>query len=270
MTAMLKSENCTIKNKNGVMYISFPLFENAGGVKHCFSTRIGGVSTGQYAQMNLSYTNGDDEKCVDENFKRICDCIGVSPRSVVKTHQTHTVNFKKITSVTEKTESDIDGIITNVRGITLCASFADCVPLLFYCPNKNVIAAVHSGWRGTVGEIGRLAVEKLCADYGCRADEILTVVGPAICKDCYEVDNTVIDKVKAMPYVTDTAYYEKDNGKYQLDLKEVCRQTLKYAGITDEHLLVSDICTCCNSDYLHSHRATGGKRGNLCALIALE
>lgn len=267
---MLKSGNCTIRTCEGVMYITFPIFEKAGGVKHCFSTKIGGVSQGRYSQMNLSYTNGDDLKAVRENFKRICKCIDVRPDSVVVTRQTHTVNIRDVYTKDDILPPDTDGLITDKSGITLCSSFADCVPILFYCKNRHVIATAHSGWRGTVNEIGRLMVEKMAADYNCNPDDVLCVIGPAICKNCYEVDDTVMDKIKLLPYVTTDAYYKKTNGRYQLDLKEVCRQTLIEAGIAYDHILVSDICTCCNSEFLHSHRATGGKRGNLCALIALD
>ena len=267
---MFKSSNCTINSSDGVLYITFPIFEKTGKVKHCFSTKIGGVSEGRYSQMNLSYTNGDDEDRVTENFRRICRCIDVCPDSIVKSHQTHTVNIMDVESPDQVIPPDIDGLITNKKGITLCSSYADCVPLLFCDPNKNVIASSHSGWRGTVGEIGRLTVEKMARDYGCDPGDILAVIGPAICQKCYEVDNLVIDKLKKIDYLDlSNAVKPQPNGHYLLDLKEVCRQELLKAGVSDSQILVSDLCTCCNSDFLHSHRATGGKRGNLCALIAL-
>ncbi len=267
---MLTSQNCKINEKNGVIFITFPIFEKAGGIKHCFSTRIGGVSQGRYSEMNLSYSNGDVEASVDENFKRICDCIEVETESVVKTHQTHTTNVVRVEKRGELS-NDIDGLITDKKGITLCSSFADCVPLLFYDPVKKVIASSHSGWRGTVGEIGKKTVEKMVNEYSSKKENVLAVIGPSICKDCYEVDDAVISRIKEMTYLNlDKVLTDKGNGHYQLDLKEVCRQTLLYSGLKEENILVSDICTCCNSEYLHSHRATGGERGNLCAFIALS
>lgn len=268
---MLKSSNCGVNFKNEIMYISFPIFEKVGGVKHCFSTRLGGVSRGRYSTMNLSYSNGDDNSAVYENFKRICSCIDVSPESVVKSHQTHTVNIVNVTRKGQVVPEGTDGLITNERGITLCSSYADCVPLLFYDPVKKVIASSHSGWRGTAGEIGRLTVERMISDYGCRAENILAAVGPAICQECYEVDDTVISALKLIQYLDLTAAVKPHGeGHYLLDLKEICRQELVFAGVNPSNILVSDICTCCNSEYLHSHRATGGERGNLCAFISLE
>jgi len=267
---VLESNNCRINLMNEVLYITFPIFEEASGIKHCFSTRVGGVSRGRYSEMNLSYSNGDETAAVDENFKRICSCIDVSPDSVVKSHQTHTVNIVDVTARGQLIPEGTDGLITNVEGITLCSSYADCVPLLFYDPVKRVVASSHSGWRGTAGEIGRLTVEKMQKDYGCIPENILAVVGPAICKDCYEVDETVISALKKIKYLNlDAATEPHGEGHYLLDLKEVCRQELVFAGVRTESILVSDICTCCNREYLHSHRATKGERGNLCAFIAL-
>ncbi len=267
---MLKSQNCNIKEKNGVVYITFPIFEKEKGIKHGFSTRIGGVSEGRYSEMNLSYTNGDKKENVDENFLRICEAIGVETESVVMTHQTHTVNIEKVEKVCELPE-DIDGLITDIKGITLCSSYADCVPLLFYDKEGKAIASAHSGWRGTVGEIGRLTVEKMVSEYHCNKENILAVVGPSICKKCYEVDDAVIDKFKALEYLDISEISDdKGNGHYQLDLKLACKKILLRSGLLEEHILVSDICTCCQSKYLHSHRATGGERGNLCAFIALS
>ena len=267
---MLKSDNCNINMKNGVMYITFPIFEKTVKVKHCFSTRNGGVSKGRYAKMNLSYSNGDSKENVDENFRRICECIGVDTASVTKTHQTHTVNIKNVYEVGEELPPDIDGLITDKKGITLCSSYADCVPLLFLDPEREVIASSHSGWRGTCGEIGRLTVERMVSDYGCEKQNILAVVGPSICKDCYEVDETVAEKFRELGYLDlSKLLFNKGNGHYLLDLKEACRQILVYAGLLNENILVSDICTCCNSQALHSHRATGGNRGNLCAFMQL-
>lgn len=266
---MLISNNCTVNTKNGVMYITFPLLEKAG-IRHCFSTRIGGVSKGKYSDMNLSYTNKDDKASVDENFRRICQCIDVDQRNLVLSKQTHSVNIVNVTEIGQIMHDDTDGMITNVKDAVLCSSYADCVPLIFYDPIKSVVALSHSGWRGTVGEIGRLTVERMQSDYGCNASDILSVIGPAICKNCYEVDDTVINEINQMSItIPDGAITKKENGKYLLDLKTVCEATLLHSGITKEHILKSDICTCCNSKYLHSHRATGGERGILCSMICI-
>ena len=266
---MLKSTNCNIKSQDGVLYITFPILEKFG-VRHCFSTRIGGVSNGKYSAMNLSYTGGDSKESVDENFRRICKVIDADPKNLVFSKQTHTVNIVNISKKGEVVPPDTDGMITNVEGAVLCSSFADCVPLIFYDPIKKVVAASHSGWRGTVGEIGRLTVERMQSDYGCNPQNIVAVIGPSICMDCYEVDDTVITEVNKMSIeIPPHALMVKCGGKYQLDLKELCRLTLIKAGIKDSNILKSDICTCCNSEYLHSHRATGGERGILCSLIYL-
>ncbi len=266
---MLKSNNCNINEKDGVVYITFPILEKSG-VKHGFSTRIGGVSVGKYSTMNLSYNNGDDTAAVEENFSRICKALGVEKDGLVLSRQTHTTNIVNVTEKGQQIPPDTDGMITNVKGAVLCSSYADCVPLIFYDPVRQVIASSHSGWRGTVGGIGRLTVERMQKDYGCDPKDILAVIGPSICKDCYEVDDMVITEVNKMGIaITESVITVKGDGKYQLDLKELCYATLISAGISPDNILKSDICTCCNSKYLHSHRATGGERGILCSLISL-
>ena len=268
---MLESKNCQINIRDEVCFITFPNLSETGLVNHGFSTRLGGVSEGRYSTMNLSHTNGDNPEAVKENFKRICKAIGVEVSSLVTTHQTHTVNIMNIESKLDNVPDDIDGIITNKKGITLCSSYADCVPLIFLDPVKKVIATSHSGWRGTVGLIGKLTAEKMVSDYGCDLKDIKVAIGPAICKDCYEVDDVVAQKIKDMNFLKiSKCLYDKGNGHYMLDLKEVCYQTLIHTGLKKENILVSDICTCCNSEYLHSHRATKGERGNLMAFIALK
>lgn len=266
---MLKSNNCNINEKDGLVYITFPILEKAG-IKHGFSTRVGGVSTGKYSTMNLSYNNGDDATAVDENFRRICKAIGVDKNSLVFSHQTHTTNIVNITEKGQLVPPDTDGMITDVVGAVLCTSYADCVPLIFYDPKRKVIASSHSGWRGTVGGIGKLTAQRMQSDYGCDPKDILAVIGPSICKDCYEVDDTVINCVNKMDItIPESAIKVKGSGKYQLDLKELCFSTLISSGVDPKNILKSDICTCCNSKYLHSHRATGGERGILCSLISL-
>ncbi|MBO7218011.1 MAG: laccase domain-containing protein, partial [Clostridia bacterium] len=139
-----------------------------------------------------------------------------------------------------------------------------------YDPKKKVVATSHSGWRGTVAEIGKKTVGIMASDYGCNPKDIIAAIGPSILNCCYEVDDPVINEIKKLSYLDFQACFsEKENGKYMLNLAEVNREILINAGLSPENIDVSDLCTCCNSEYLHSHRKTGGKRGNLAAFISL-
>ncbi len=263
----------------GVPFLKYPILEKEGLVEHGISTRLGGVSEGFLGSMNLSYTRGDDPAHVDENYRRMAAAIGVKPEHMVCTHQTHTTNVRIVTredagkGVTrEKDYTDVDGLITNVPGICLVTFYADCVPLYFVDPVKKVIGLSHSGWRGTVGKIGKVTVELMQKTYGSDPKDILAAIGPSICQDCYEVSEDVIVKFqksfeeKYWPEL----FYQKENGKYQLNLWKANELVFEEAGILKKHIAVTNVCTHCNPDILFSHRTTGNKRGNLSAFLALK
>lgn len=263
----------------GVPFLKYPILEKEGLVEHGISTRLGGVSEGFLGSMNLSYTRGDDPAHVDENYRRMAAAIGVKPEHMVCTHQTHTTNVRIVTredagkGVTrEKDYTDVDGLITNVPGICLVTFYADCVPLYFVDPVKKVIGMSHSGWRGTVGKIGKVTVELMQKTYGSDPKDILAAIGPSICQDCYEVSEDVIVKFqksfeeKYWPEL----FYQKENGKYQLNLWKANELVFEEAGILKKHIAVTNVCTHCNPDILFSHRTTGNKRGNLSAFLALK
>ena len=267
------------ENTDSVPYLEYPMLKDTGIVRHGFSTRLGGVSEGYYASMNLSFDRGDKKEAVAENFRRIGEALGVRCEDMVLSRQTHTTNVRIVTDADrgkgitrERDYTDVDGLVTNVPGICLVTSYADCVPLFFVDPVKKVIGLSHSGWRGTVGKIGRKTVELMHERFGSDPADILAAVGPSVCMDCYEVSGDVIEKFKeAFPEnCWDQLFYEKPDGKYQLDLWKANELIFLEAGIAPEHIAVTNVCTHCNSRILYSHRAMGDKRGNLCAFLALK
>jgi len=258
-------------------YLAFPILRRETSVRHLFSTRLGGVSEGIYSSMNLSYTRGDRKEAVDENFRRIGEILGYGPERFVLSDQTHTTNVRIVTSedlgkgiVRPKDYSDVDGLITDEPGIVLGTFYADCVPLYFYDPVKRVIALSHSGWRGTVSGMGQVTVDKMVQAFGCDPGDMIAAIGPSICQDCYEVSEDVAHEFeKEFPGHEKELLLPKAGAKYQLDLWKANEIVLTRAGIRREHLEVTDVCTCCNPDYLFSHRASNGKRGNLGAFMVL-
>ena len=267
------------ENTDSVPYLEYPMLKDTGIVRHGFSTRLGGVSEGYYASMNLSFDRGDKKEAVAENFRRIGEALGVRCEDMVLSRQTHTTNVRIVTDADrgkgitrERDYTDVDGLVTNVPGICLVTSYADCVPLFFVDPVKKVIGLSHSGWRGTVGKIGRKTVELIHERFGSDPADILAAVGPSVCMECYEVSGDVIGKFKEAFSENwwDQLFYEKPDGKYQLDLWKANELIFQESGILPEHIAVTNICTHCNSDILYSHRAAGDKRGNLCAFLALK
>lgn len=269
----------TVKENRGVTYLSFPILEDTGLVSHAFSTRLGGVSKGNFATMNFSFTRGDDRDDVLENYRRMAAALGVDRERMVLTWQTHTTNVRRVTEedegkgiVRDRDYRDVDGLITDIPGITLVTFFADCVPLYFLDPVHKAIGLSHSGWRGTVKRMGQVTVDAMKEAFGTRPEDIIACIGPSICGDCYEVGEEVADEFADAFHEKyhDVILLKKQNGKYQLDLWKANEIVLKEAGIKGDNLTVTNICTYCNPQLLFSHRRTAERRGNLCAFLSLK
>ncbi len=267
------------KRVGEVLYLTYPLLESTEIVKHGFSTRVGGVSEGVCSTMNLSFSRGDDENAVRENFRRMAKTLDVEENCFVFSHQTHTTNVRKVTledkgkGLTRPLDyQDVDGLVTNVPGLCLSTFYADCVPLYFVDPVRRAIGLSHSGWRGTVGKIGAVTVGKMQEEYGSNPEDIIAAIGPSICQECYEVSEDVIVEFQNNfdKKHWNELSYKKENGKYQLNLWKANEIVLAEAGILKEHIAVTNLCTCCNYETLFSHRASQGKRGNLAAFLALK
>ena len=282
MEFVRKKQNTELleQEKNGVRYLQFPAFSETGVCRHLFSTRIGGVSTGDLGTMNLSYSRGDKKENVDENFRRIAEVLDSDVKNFVLSQQTHTTNVRVVTNedrgkgvIEELDYTDVDGLITNVPGVVLATFYADCVPLYFVDPVKKVIGLSHSGWRGTVNKMGKVTVDTMVKEYGCNRADILAAIGPSICVDCYEVSRDVADAF-AEAFMgadnLDKIVRPKSEEKAMLDLWQANYAVFLEAGIEPEHITLPDICTACNKELLFSHRASNGKRGNLGAFLMLE
>ena len=268
-----------IKENKGVVWLSYPAFEKFPDIVQAFSTRLGGVSQGIYSSMNLSFTRGDDDAAVHENYRRFAAAVGFEAEDIVTSDQTHTANVRVITEedrgngITKPRQyTDVDGMITNVPGLVLATFYADCVPLYFVDPVHHAIGLSHSGWRGTVAKIGAVTVERMHEEYGSDPGDIYSAIGPSICQDCYEVSEDVIQEFRTAfgRKDWDVLFYRKENGKYQLNLWEANRIIMQEAGIREEHISMPGICTCCNPEFLFSHRASHGKRGNLGAFLGIR
>ena len=262
----------------GVEYLTFPYLEKTGIVSHLFSTRIGGASEGIYASMNLSYARGDRKEAVDENFRRIAEIMGREIQDFVLSDQTHTANVRKVTEedrgkgiVYQKDYCDVDGLITNERHIVLATFYADCVPLFLVDKKHRAIGLSHSGWKGTAGRMGEHTLLAMREAYGTNPEDVEIGIGPSICKDCYEVGEDVTEAFAAgfPDKVRKDILFAKGGGKYHLDLWKANEYIFRMAGVPKEQISVTDICTCCNPNYLFSHRASQGKRGNLGAFLCL-
>ena len=262
------------ENEDGsrLLLLKYPLLERTGIVEHCFTTRLGGVSTDIFSTMNLSFTRGDEEAAVRENYRRLARALGAEVGRFVCSDQTHTVNVRRVTAADagkgltrERDYRDVDGLITDEPGLVLSTFYADCVPLYLVDPVHRAIGMSHSGWRGTAARMGAVTLSAMQEAYGTRPEDVVCAVGPSICKDCYEVSAEIL--AESEKNSVGMAHADK---KYQLDLWKANEIIFQEAGVRKEHLAVTDICTCCNPKLLFSHRASHGKRGNLGGFLYLK
>lgn len=286
------------KSNQEMAYFTFAGLEQTGIVEHFFTTRYGGVSSDYLYSLNFSYSQGDTKENVDENYRRAAAHLGMTSSDIVCSQQTHTTNVRQVTAadkgkgvVRERDYSDVDGLITNEKGIVLATFYADCVPLFIVDPVNKAIGLSHSGWRGTVGKMGKVTLDKMRAAYGTKPEEVRVAIAPSICQSCYEVSedvalafgkNFVRDDEKAVEYlmryrqnytqkdIDNCLMNPKENGKYQLNLWYANFRVFRDAGVPNQNIEVTDVCTCCNSALLFSHRASKGRRGNLGAFMMLK
>ena len=264
---------------NDVTILKFPMLESLPTVEHLFTTKEGGVSKGDFATMNVSFTRGDEREAVLENYRRIAGIFEVKLSDIVVSHQTHTTNVLRVTKedggkgvIYDRDYENIDGLITNEKNLVLCTMYADCVPLYFVDVKNQAIGLSHSGWKGTAGQMGMMTLKRMKEEFGTCPEDVYVAIGPSICMDCYEVSADVIEAFSKV-FTTDEMEeicYMKTNGKYQLDLWKANEIILLNAGVSPEHIQVTRLCTHCNSDRMFSHRKTGDKRGNLGAFLCLK
>ncbi len=273
-----ESKTMTINNADSVPYLTYNSLSEIKFINHAFTTRLGGVSEGEFASMNMAFNRGDNPERVTENYRRFCAGAGFDFNSLVASAQDHHTYVRAVTSADKgigiyrpRDMESVDALITNEPNVTLVTYYADCTPLFFVDTEKRAIGLAHAGWRGTVGRIGEKVIKKMTELYGTDPKDIKTAVGPAISVCCYEVDEPCAANFLALTDLpVERFVFSKGAGKYMLDLLEANRQILMAAGVPEENITLSDLCTNCNSELLWSHRATKGHRGTMSAMMCLK
>ena len=258
--------------QNDVVWMTAPNLSS----RHAFTTRLGGVSEGIWASLNLGEHRGDDPERVRENYRRVKQATGIDTDRLVFTRQVHGREVRIATEADIHTlftpvPYEADGLVTNLPGLPITCFIADCVPLLMEDRIHGVIAAVHCGWRSTVQDIMAAAVEKMVL-LGAHTGNICAAVGESIGACCFETGPEVPEAVfRLLPEDHDGLVRPgKVQGKYYVDLREAIRRRLIQLGIPGEQIAVSEECTMCHPDKYWSHRVTRGERGHQAAMIVLD
>ena len=268
--------NIVEQTRNGVTFYSADGIDAAGGAAHGFSSRLGGVSEGMWASLNLGMNRGDDPDHVRENYRRFFAAIGATGERLAMTNQVHGAVVRTVTTADVHTDPygkvgyEADGLMTDLPGVALRVSAADCIPILFYDPVRRCVAAVHAGWRGTAAGIATVAVDRMKSVYGSQPSDILAAIGPGVCPDCFETHE---DVPNAMTAAMGTGVLRhitiKENGKFAVDLKAINAMRLEQAGLETDHIAVCSACPSCQPDKFWSHRRLGNDRGSMAAAIQL-
>lgn len=262
--------------------LQFALFLDEDTLIHGMNTREGGVSEGVYTSLNLGWGLGDAPEKVRENYHIFAKALGIAPESFTFSDQVHKAEIAVIKKedcgngfcFPKKEElKGVDGLITNQTGVALTIFSADCVPLLFYDRKEKVIAAAHSGWRGTVQDIAGKMIQRLKEEFGSKPENIIVGIGPCIGKECFEVGEDVKKEFeKVAKYdILNEIFKELGNEKYLLDLRTYIYHRLLEFGVLPENIEVSQECTYHQEELFFSHRRNGRNRGShVCCIYKKE
>jgi hypothetical protein len=265
------------KKKGKLTFLLSPNLSQSTKLIHAISTRNGGVSSGSYKSLNLSFHVEDEQENVIHNYRILSRALGFNLRSLITCQQIHhnTVAlvdksyFKKDCFLPQNAIPETDALVTDVPGITLMTRYADCVPLFFYDPKTNTIAIAHAGWKGTLSHIVRKTVEVLVNEYHCKPENILTAIGPSIGPCCFQIGSTMADE--AVKELSGQEYLkEGSDGSIYFNLWKANEKQLKDTGIKDDHLHCAGLCTACNTDLFFSYRREKRVTGRFGALIGLR
>lgn len=242
-------------------------------VPHCFTTRLGGVSTGIFASMNIANKEGERPENVEKNLNILAQEFGFCIQDMVLTQQTHTdivrvVSKKDHQGLHHKAYPICDALVTNDPGTTLMVYTADCTPLLFHDPVTGAVGAAHAGWRGTAAAIGAKTAQAMVDAFGCRMEDIRCAIGPNIGFCHFETDEDVPNAMVSAFGEEAKAFIRQCGEKYYVNLKEINALSLRQVGI--RYIEISDECTMCQPDRYWSHRITGSARGSQGGLIVCK
>lgn len=275
----LSNENVVHIKKDGIEFLQFRKLLEYKEIRHAYT--LGLDKNFRTAKANMVKLDEKEYEKAIADYKNICKEIGTCYKNLVKTNQNHTNEVKVVERKINVDEPDInlkkyentDGLITNQKNILLSTTNADCILLLFYDPVKKVIANTHSGWRGTLQRISVKTVEKMKKEFGCNPQDIICCIAPSIRKCHFEVEEDVKEmfsvEFKDLAEISQIIEETIPNKKWNIDTVIINKVILKNAGLRDENIIDSGICSVCNSDIIHSFRSEGKNYGLNTALIEM-
>lgn len=260
----LQNDNIIVKTNGDIEYIQFKKLLECG-VKHCYTLK----------GEKLDFSKDSIEE--KNSYSRLAKALEIDENSLIKPVQTHTDVVMCIDEVMQSSElQNVDGLITNKENIALTTKNADCILFLFYDQVKKVIANVHSGWKGTFQKIAEKAVVKMITNYKSNPEDIIVCICPSIRKCHFEVDEDVKDLcteifsfINKLDDIIQVGEIKDGKQKYLIDTVLINKILFKELGLKDENIIDCEICSCCNSNKIHSARMEGENFKRATAVISL-
>jgi YfiH family protein len=261
-----------LRESQGIPYYSCRAFESLPHLRHGFSTRHGGLSSRGECSLNLSNSSWDSPERVHENRRRFLSALHFEKACLATLRQVHSNRVYIIEDASGQwNQSRGDALATRIENVALAVQIADCLPILIVDPGRNAVAAVHSGWRGTLSQVLFQTIRKMQQAFGSNPAELRAAIGPGIRSCCFEVgpevaalfDEEYPGRLLAKPA-------KNRRGKYFLDLGEALDIQLDLAGVLPENRYDMSICTCCNTNEFFSYRAEGPASGRMMAVIGIS
>ncbi len=266
----------------------YPLGE---GVMAFSSTRQGGYSEGRYGEFNINRYCGDDEESIRRNREALCHLLGVEDDRLLMPHQVHRTEMVVVDEallrlpVEERAQrlEGVDALMTDVAGVCIGVSTADCIPVLLYDKKLRAVCAIHAGWRGTVQRIVEKSVQRMAEVYGTQPCDIVAQIGPGIHLESFEVGDEVYDAFAQAGFDMEpiSRKFPQHDGespshstllpsKWHIDLPECNRLQMVKAGVAENKITVSPVCTFRQSDMFFSARRLGINSGRIFTGILLR
>jgi polyphenol oxidase len=268
----MSTEKFIRREFHGTPYYSCRAFDDLPRLRHGFSTRGGGVIEVNESSLNLANASWDSPERVHKNRRHFLSALRLEDARLITLHQVHSNRVHIIEENSDQwNQSEGDALITRADNTALAIKTADCLPVLMVDPESTVIAAVHSGWRGTLAGVLPQTISEMRRAFGCAPSDLLVAIGPGIRSCCFEVGSEVAELFDQAFQGSNLAKPIKDRpGKFLLDLCGALRIQLKCAGVSPQNCYDLGACTCCNTSEFFSYRAEGAASGRMMAVIAWE
>lgn len=265
----------SVKTLKGISLFRFGNLSSFADIDHFVSHKKENVNEKTPSFFNMSYAVGRPENEVNNNRQKLYNALDIKPDNLIFPSQTHSSEVKIVDSgIIDNLPGSLaktDAIITNQKDWYIAVLVADCVPVLIYEPQRKVVAAIHSGWRGTVNAISSKTVALMTKAFSCKPENMFVGIGPSISAEKYQVRDDVINEVcRNFSYHNELLTYDKQNKCAYFDMWQAIRKQLCETGIKDCNIETAEICTFSNSDLFFSARNPNGSQGRFAAGISLK